>query len=85
MASVLKGRWSTALGVDPEILDQLFRAGTTTKSGGWGVGLTLARRIVEEIHGGRIDLVETGPKGTLFQVKLPARVSQVRASDAASL
>ncbi len=75
----------TGPGVDPEILDQLFQAGTTTKSGGWGVGLTLARRIVEEIHGGRIDLVETGPKGTLFRVKLPARVPPARASDAASL
>jgi signal transduction histidine kinase len=60
-------------GVSPEVRDRLFEAGTTTKSGGWGVGLTLARRIVEQIHGGRLELAATGPEGTVFRLVLPAR------------
>ena len=43
----------------------------TTKSGGWGVGLALSRRIVEGVHKGRIELLE-GSEGTTFQIRLPA-------------
>jgi signal transduction histidine kinase len=57
-------------GVDPEIRDKIFEPGITTKSGGWGVGLALSRRIVEGVHKGRIELLEsTG--GTTFQIRLP--------------
>ncbi|MSR22901.1 MAG: ATP-binding protein [Gemmatimonadetes bacterium] len=75
----------TGSGVDPEIRDQLFEPGTTTKSGGWGVGLALAKRIVEEIHGGRIDLVGTGSNGTVFQLRLPSRLPEIAAQKSASL
>ncbi|MEX0856348.1 MAG: HAMP domain-containing sensor histidine kinase [Gemmatimonadota bacterium] len=61
----------TGPGVDPEIRERLFEPGATTKSGGWGVGLSLARRIVERIHGGRIELLESGPLGSTFQLRLP--------------
>ncbi|HEX6789964.1 MAG TPA: ATP-binding protein, partial [Candidatus Krumholzibacteria bacterium] len=38
----------------------------------WGLGLALARRIVEEYHGGTIRLAESkAGKGTTFQVRLP--------------
>ncbi|MEX0936156.1 MAG: HAMP domain-containing sensor histidine kinase [Gemmatimonadota bacterium] len=68
----------TGPGVDAEVRDRIFEAGTTTKSGGWGVGLSLARRIVERIHGGRIELVKTGSRGSTFQLRLPAeRVESV--------
>jgi nitrogen-specific signal transduction histidine kinase len=43
----------------------------TTKSGGWGVGLALSRRIVEGVHKGRIELLES-TEGTTFQIRLPA-------------
>jgi len=62
----------TGPGVDPDMRERLFDAGTTTKSGGWGVGLSLARRIVERIHGGRIELLQTSPRGSTFQLRLPA-------------
>jgi signal transduction histidine kinase len=62
----------TGPGVVPEIRERLFEPGATTKAGGWGVGLSLARRIVERIHGGRIELVESGSSGTTFQLRLPA-------------
>ncbi len=58
-------------GVDPDIREKLFDPGVTTKSGGWGVGLSLSRRIVERIHGGRIELMSSGSKGTTFQFLLP--------------
>jgi signal transduction histidine kinase len=61
----------TGPGVDPEIRDRLFDPGITTKSGGWGVGLSLSRRIVERIHEGRITLLRSGPGGTVFQISLP--------------
>jgi len=62
----------TGPGVDPDMRERLFEAGTTTKSGGWGVGLSLTRRIVERIHGGRIELLQSGPRGATFQLRLPA-------------
>lgn len=62
----------TGPGVDPEIRDRLFEPGATTKSGGWGVGLPLTRRIVERIHGGKIELARSGPRGSTFQLRLPA-------------
>lgn len=62
----------TGPGVGPEIRDRLLEPGATTKSGGWGVGLTLAKRIVERIHGGRIELVRSGTRGSTFQLRLLA-------------
>lgn len=61
----------TGPGVAPEIRDRIFEAGATTKEGGWGVGLSLSRRIVERIHGGRIELLRTDARGTVFQIRLP--------------
>jgi signal transduction histidine kinase len=61
----------TGPGVDPEIRDKIFEPGVTTKSGGWGVGLALSRRIVEGVHKGRIELLES-TEGTTFQIRLPA-------------
>lgn len=58
-------------GVSPEVQDSLFEAGSTTKSGGWGVGLTLTRRIVEGVHGGRVELLDRRREGATFEVKLP--------------
>ncbi|TVP57649.1 MAG: hypothetical protein EA351_05460 [Gemmatimonadales bacterium] len=58
-------------GVDPVIRDRLFDPGITTKSGGWGVGLSLTRRIVERIHNGRIELLRSGSTGTVFQIRIP--------------
>jgi signal transduction histidine kinase len=60
----------TGPGVDPEIRDRIFDPGVTSKSGGWGVGLALSRRIVEGVHRGRIELLDGGD-GTTFQIRLP--------------
>jgi len=50
---------------------KVFRPGFTTRKRGWGMGLTLVKRIVEEYHVGRIALVRSQPGETVFQVTLP--------------
>lgn len=64
----------TGPGVPPGARRKLFRAGFTTRPGGWGVGLSLARRIVEGVHGGRLELASAGGGGgeTIFTLRLPA-------------
>lgn len=58
-------------GVAVEVRGQLFEPGVTTKTGGWGLGLALAQRIVERQHGGRLSF-RPGPNGgTEFVVDLP--------------
>jgi len=61
----------TGPGVPVEIRDKIFEPGVSSKSGGWGVGLALSRRIVEGVHSGRIELLET-EEGTTIQIRLPA-------------
>ncbi|MCC6242266.1 MAG: HAMP domain-containing histidine kinase [Gemmatimonadaceae bacterium] len=58
-------------GVPAALRKRIFDAGFTTKERGWGIGLSLARRIVEENHGGRLSLAET-TTGAAFDVILPA-------------
>lgn len=50
---------------------KIFRAGFTTKKRGWGLGLTLVKRIIEEYHGGRIALKKSKPGETIFEILLP--------------
>jgi signal transduction histidine kinase len=57
-------------GVPREIRARIFAPGFSTKERGWGVGLSLAKRIVEEYHGGKLLLVP-GDRGATFDVILP--------------
>jgi signal transduction histidine kinase len=58
-------------GIAPEVRGELFEPGVTTKTGGWGLGLALARRIVERQHGGRLTCHPGEEGGTEFVVDLP--------------
>jgi signal transduction histidine kinase len=57
-------------GIAPEVRSRLFEPGVTTKTGGWGIGLALARRIVEDVHDGRLSLGDP-PAGAEFVLRLP--------------
>jgi signal transduction histidine kinase len=51
----------------------VFTPGFTTKKRGWGLGLSLTKRIIEEYHGGKISLLKTEPGvGTTFRITLQA-------------
>jgi NtrC-family two-component system sensor histidine kinase KinB len=59
-------------GMAPDERRRAFTPGYTTKRRGWGLGLTLARRVIAEYHGGRISIVESVPgRGTAVAVALP--------------
>ena len=57
-------------GVAPNLKATLFDVGVTTKESGWGVGLTLARRILVEMHHGNVKLRDTAT-GACFTIDLP--------------
>jgi two-component system sensor kinase FixL len=56
--------------VAPEIAAQLFRSFVTSKPGGLGMGLAIARSIVEA-HGGQLGLADTPDSGAVFVITLP--------------
>ena len=56
-------------GIPRELRTRVFDAGFSTKNHGWGVGLSLARRIIEENHGGQLLLVPSA-RGATFDVIL---------------
>ena len=61
----------TGKGIPKSKWKRIFEPGFTTKTRGWGLGLSLSRRIVEEYHKGRIAVVESEiGKGTRFRVTL---------------
>jgi anti-sigma regulatory factor (Ser/Thr protein kinase) len=64
-------------GIPIEVRNNLFEPGTSTKSGGWGIGLALARRIVEDVHGGRLELV-SNEGGATFVATVPTAGDSVR-------
>jgi len=59
-------------GIAPENLKKIFQPGFTTKTRGWGLGLSLAHRIIREYHNGSIKVKESKlGKGTTFEIILP--------------
>ncbi|MBX2889580.1 MAG: HAMP domain-containing histidine kinase [Saprospiraceae bacterium] len=59
-------------GIPPSKFGTVFKPGYSTKTRGWGLGLSLSKRIVEEYHRGKIFVKQSEiGKGTTFTVKLP--------------
>ena len=56
-------------GIPRELRSRIFEPGYTTKSGGWGIGLPLARRIVQEWHHGSLRVVPS-ERGATFEIIL---------------
>jgi hypothetical protein len=67
----------TGRGIPPQNLPNIFRPFYTTKGGGTGLGLSLARRIVEDHHG-RIEVASAVGKGSTFTVLLPFQIPPVK-------
>ena len=65
-------------GIAPEDLPNIFRPFFTTKGQGTGLGLSLARRIVEA-HAGTISVGSNPGRGTEFRIELPVRQAEVKA------
>lgn len=62
----------TGKGIARKDRKAVFTPGFTTKKRGWGLGLTLAKRIIEEYHNGRIYIKSSEPgRGTTFCIELP--------------
>lgn len=62
----------TGKGIPPRNRRRVFKPGYTTKKRGWGLGLTLAKRIVEQYHRGHIFVKDSTPgRGTTFRIELP--------------
>lgn len=61
----------TGPGVSPGLRDTIFEPGVSGRARGWGVGLTLSRRIIEVTHKGHIFLLDTEGEGAIFEIRLP--------------
>ena len=61
----------TGPGVGVELRDTIFEPGVSGKARGWGVGLTLSRRIIEVTHKGHIFLLDSEGEGAIFEIRLP--------------
>ena len=60
-------------GIPSNIQRSIFKPGYSTKSRGWGLGLSLAKRIVDEYHKGSISLVDSQlNQGSTFKITLPS-------------
>ncbi len=58
------------IGISRSQRRNIFRPGFSTKKRGWGLGLSLTRRIVEEIHSGSVRLMRSRPGETIFRIVL---------------
>jgi signal transduction histidine kinase len=60
-------------GIAANIVSRVFDPGFTTKKRGWGLGLSLSKRIIEQYHNGQLFVKHSEPgKGTTFRIILPA-------------
>ena len=61
----------TGKGMPKKLFKQIFKPGFTTKKRGWGLGLSLSKRIIEDYHNGKIFVKKSEiDKGTTFQIVL---------------
>ena len=62
----------TGMGIDRKFVKEIFKPGFSTKKRGWGLGLSLTRRIIEDYHKGKVYVYSTDlNKGTIFRIQLP--------------
>lgn len=75
----------TGKGIPPSKIKTVFKPGFTTKKRGWGLGLTLVKRIVEEYHKGKIFVRRSEVDvGTSFRITIPKGQGRLLSSHAPS-
>ncbi|WP_276388702.1 sensor histidine kinase [Eudoraea chungangensis] len=60
----------TGHGIARSDFNSIFNPGVTSKKRGWGLGLSLVRRIIEEYHKGKIKVLSSTKEGTIMQITL---------------
>ncbi|GGG36881.1 two-component sensor histidine kinase [Croceivirga lutea] len=60
----------TGHGIAKTDFNDIFTPGYTTKKRGWGLGLSLVKRIIEEYHNGKIRVLSSSKEGTIMQISL---------------
>lgn len=63
----------TGKGMSRATMKNIFHPGFSTKQRGWGLGLTLARRIVEDYHSGQLSVASKPGEGTTFTITIPLK------------
>ncbi len=65
----------TGKGISPQNISKVFKPGFTTKKRGWGLGLSLSKRIIEQYHKGELYVKSSEPgKGTTFRIVLKKKL-----------
>ena len=64
----------TGHGIPKSDFQNIFNPGVTTKKRGWGLGLSLVKRIVEEYHKGKIKVLSSSKEGTIMQISLKTSI-----------
>jgi signal transduction histidine kinase len=66
----------TGSGIEKKLYKKIFDPGYTSKKRGWGLGLSLSKRIIEDYHKGSIEVVSsTIGKGTTIKIQLKRAIS----------
>ncbi len=66
----------TGDGINRSMIKNIFKPGVTSKKRGWGLGLSLSKRIIEEYHKGSIFVMKSEKgKGTTFTIRLPKNLN----------
>jgi signal transduction histidine kinase len=69
----------TGKGISAANIIKVFKPGFTTKKRGWGLGLSLSKRIVEQFHKGKLYVKQSEPgKGTTFRIILEKEADRLR-------
>ncbi|QLG45649.1 sensor histidine kinase [Costertonia aggregata] len=63
----------TGHGIPKSDFQSIFNPGVTSKKRGWGLGLSLVKRIVEEYHNGKVKVLSSNKQGTIMQISLRAK------------
>jgi signal transduction histidine kinase len=62
----------TGKGIHPKQIKTIFQPGFSTKKRGWGLGLSLVKRIVKDYHKGKVFVLESEiDKGSTFRISIP--------------